>query len=532
VAILLRDQARVQLARSIYRDIYSNFDYYYLYIGKTTAWADESNPDIPVDNLVNISEQRRNILFYKRVQTSDCVLLTRRIDWESATVYDEYDNSYSSANPANSGATTLSNANFYVMTDSFNVYKCIENNKNSQSTVKPTSTGTEIFELSDGYKWKFMFQIGAADRTKFLTDDYIPVRKVSGAGYPAFDINGEIDEVIVTSGGSGYTAVPTVTIQGDGQGASANATVSAGAVTDVTVSTEGIGYSFAQAVFTGGGGTGAEATVSLGSTDSATLQSSVETTAVPGTIDRITVTSSGIDYADGDVAIEIDGDGTGAEASATLNNRGEITGVAITAPGQGYTFADVSITQINGIGSGATFRAVISPVYGHGSNPQHELFAKNLGITVSFVNDNKDYILDNDFRQVGIVKNIYQEGTTNLFTDNLGTPCHVIGVSNPDEYNYDDILTTTENGKFMVVHKSDTNNDGTYDEIYLQQIKGGISASSIIENLTTGTEGLTINSVVSPEIDNISGEIIYFDNRRPVIRDEDQTETVKVIFTF
>ena len=95
----------------------------------------------------------------------------------------------------------MSAANFYVLTDGFNVYKCIDNNDNGQSTVKPTSTGTEIFETSDSYKWKFMFQIGAADRTKFLSTSYMPVRVSSGVETHAFDVNGEIDSATVSSGG-------------------------------------------------------------------------------------------------------------------------------------------------------------------------------------------------------------------------------------------------------------------------------------------------------------------------------------------
>ena len=86
------------------------------------------------------------------------MLLARRIDWTTGTVYDQYDDGLTTTTTANSGATTLSAANFYVLTDEFNVYKCMNNNANGQSTVKPTGTGTEIFETSDKYKWKFMFR--------------------------------------------------------------------------------------------------------------------------------------------------------------------------------------------------------------------------------------------------------------------------------------------------------------------------------------------------------------------------------------
>ena len=109
------------------------------------------------------------MLFVKKIGAADTVLLTKRYDWVTGTVYDQYDDSYSSTYQSNSGATNLADANFYVVTDDFNVYKCLDNNNNGTSTVEPTATGTETFELSDGYVWKFMYQIGAADRTKFLS---------------------------------------------------------------------------------------------------------------------------------------------------------------------------------------------------------------------------------------------------------------------------------------------------------------------------------------------------------------------------
>jgi len=43
---------------------------------------------------------------------------------------------------------------------------------------------------------------------------------------------------------------------------------------------------------------------------------------------------------------------------------------------------------------------------------------------------------------------------------------------------------------------------------------------------------MTINSLVNPEISNHSGEILYIDNRRPITRDANQVETLKVVFNF
>ena len=240
-------------------------------------------------------------------------MLARRIDWTTGTVYDQYDDALTTSHTAPSGATTLSAANFYVLTDEFNVYKCLSNNFGGQSTVKPTGTGTEVFETADKYKWKFLFQIGSSDRTKFLSTEYLPVRKVSGAGEPDFDINGEIDSVTISSGGAGYTSSPTVTIQGDGEGAVATATVAAGQVTAITIVNGGYGYSFVDVKLTGGGFTTiARADAVLGSTETPTLQTNVESTAVSGTIDNILITNVGQDYVNGDATIAIEGDGIGA----------------------------------------------------------------------------------------------------------------------------------------------------------------------------------------------------------------------------
>jgi len=541
VTLLLTNQARVQNARSFYRDVFNNNDYFYFYASRPLPWTDDLVPTIPEDAQTQLSDVRRDALFVKRVQGADCCLLATRRDWVSGTVYDQYDDGYTASNTATSGATSLASSLFYVMTSDFNVYKCIENNSGAQSIRKPTSTGSEVFELNDGYKWKFMYQVAVADRGKFLTDDYLPVRKASGSGQPAFDVNGEIDTLTVTAGGSGYTSAPIVTIEGDGTGASATATLTGGAVTGITLDTEGFGYSFAFVKFTGGGGTGVAATATLGSTETDTLQSNVESQAVPGTLDRIVVTNTGVDYTSGDALITITGDGTGATATATINARGEITSVTIVSPGTGYTFADITVTQTLGTGSGAIFRAVASPINGHGAHAQKELFATNLGVNVSFANDNDDIIVGDplssppagqDFRQIGIIKNITQYGSSTLFTNTTATPCFIVSVSNTGEYSLDDVITSSDGGKFIVIQKVDSDDNAAYDQIYLQRIYGNITATSTLTNETTSTGNLSINSITNPEIDVFSGDILYIDNRRPVVRDVDQTETIKVVFKF
>jgi len=534
MSLLLREAARIENARSFYRDIFNENDFFYMFASRAKPWEDDTSPDTPRDSQYYQSTYRHDMMFVKRIQAADAVQLAKRYDWESGTIYDQYDDEYATGHPAYSGATNLADAKFYVMTDEFNVYKCLDNNNNAQSTNKPTSTGTDTFELADGYTWKFMFQIGAADRTKFLSTKYIPVRKVAGAGSPSFDVNGELDSITVSAGGSGYTSAPTVIIEGDGTGAVATATVTAGAVTAVTITNAGRGYSFAFIKFTGGGGSGATATAALGSTETPSLQSAVESAAVSGTLDRIVVTTGGVDFIEGDITVTVKGDGTGATASAVVNSAGTITAVNVTNPGQDYTFVELEITQTIGAGTGASLRPVVAPYSGHGGNPPRELFAKNVGVTVSFTSDDNDIIVGNEFRQVGIIKNIHNYAETASYTDSIGTPCHVITVSSADvvKFNLDDTITTDEDGEFTVIQIIDTDNDDTNETVYLLEKFPGISSSSTLTNKTTGQTGMSINTITNPEISNHSGEILYIDNRRPITRDENQVETLKVTINF
>jgi hypothetical protein len=537
MTLLLRSAGRTEIVRSLYRDIYNENDFYYFFVGRTTEWGDEELPETPVDSVRYNNIAHRDMLFVKRIQASDAVLMIPRIDWSLNTVYDQYDDKYGEIDrdgnqySAHSGATTLKDAIFYVFTDDDHVYKCLSNNGNSPSTIKPTGNSTNPIETDDGYIWKFMLKVEASDKSKFLTTEYIPIRKIAGTGDPAFDVNGEVDNITVVEPGSGYTSTPAVIINGDGVGAVAAAVVSGGEVTDVNIINAGTGYSFAYITFSGGGGSGAEATVSLGATETGTAQENVENAAIPGTIDRIEIVNSGLDYIEGDASVSILGDGSGAEATLTINSDdGSITGVVITNQGSGYTFAEVTVSGLEG--SGAELIPVISPRGGHGSNAQKELFATNIKFSVNLTNDSADLFLNNDFRQIGVVKNPLIYNTTNNFRDATGTCSFVVNVDDPENYNMDDVIVTDSGGRFLVVQKADLDNDGITESIYLLPSIPIITNSSVLENTTQSISGLTINSFIEPEVDGRTGEIIYFDNREFIVRQEDQVEKIRAILKF
>lgn len=111
-----------------------------------------------------------------------------------------------------SGKQKLEDCDYYVMTDEFNVYKCLDNNGNSPSTVKPYGNNPEPITLQDGYVWKFMYAIPISLRNKFVTDEWIPSLTALRS---QFYSNGDIQKINIVNSGSGYTYA-TANIIGDG----------------------------------------------------------------------------------------------------------------------------------------------------------------------------------------------------------------------------------------------------------------------------------------------------------------------------
>jgi len=239
---------------------------YYLAIGRPQAFATstggdsrtqfegtDASPLTPVDSVSDEFYFFDDVIAAKRITSSDISRVIPRRNWTTGTTYDMYRHDYgqyvkgssSSTISANSGATSLADATFYVLSSDNNVYKVIDNNGNSASTVEPTGTSTSILTTGDSYKWKYMYTLTASEQTNFLSTDFMHVSTDSTVSSAAVD--GAIDTVLIkTAGSGGANGTHTgVAIRGDGSSGVASVTVSGGAVTAVTVTTAGSGYTFA-----------------------------------------------------------------------------------------------------------------------------------------------------------------------------------------------------------------------------------------------------------------------------------------------
>lgn len=245
----------------------------YLGIGRPQSWTDDNLPDTPKDTVGDELYYWDDMIALKRVQASDVILSIPRRDWTAGKYYDMYRHDYNGSTAGvniDSGASTtpatLFDANFYVITDEYNVYKCISNNNGAASTVKPTGTGTSIITTADSYRWKYMFTVSPANVLKFVSTDFLPVKKIgtnpgsTDAYYNQYlveqaAVDGKIDFIKITNVGSGYSSTPSVTITGDGTGASATAIRDAGSntITGISITSGGSGYTYANVTITGTG---------------------------------------------------------------------------------------------------------------------------------------------------------------------------------------------------------------------------------------------------------------------------------------
>ena len=464
---------------------------YYLGIGRPQAFATATRPDLrtenegtdaapltPVDSIGDEFYNFDDMLAAKRVTSSDVSICIPRINWTTGTVYDYYRHDYgnrvtggTTTQAANSGATNLFDATFYVMSSTFNVYKVLDNNGNAASTVEPTGTSSSILTTGDGYKWKYMYTLSASQQANFLSTDFMAVATNSTVSSAAVD--GAINIVKIKTAGSGgtngtHTGVP---IRGDGSGGVASVTVSGGAVTAVTVTTPGTGYTFAYIrnadIVTAGATSlsGAELDVIIepkGGHGKNAIKELGGFFVMMNTNFEAAETSNSGDFTTANdfrrVVLMRDIQSSGSAASATTL-RGT-KAVLVTSPSGDYTVVE----EINQATTGAVGKVVewdssLSLLY-----YQQESF-KGFGTNATSGN----YVAFSG-------ANLITGGTSGA----TGTPS-----------------TDTESVTL---------------------------ANSTTLSLTTG--------YANPELEPDSGDIIYLENRKPIQRASDQTEDIKVIIEF
>ena len=464
MAAIITDKFKQQFAQTVFQEVFfptdSSQHKYYIGIGKSEQWDSSETVPTPKNSPRDIRNLRAGLQSIKAA--SDLSFVIPRYNWTSGAIYQAYDDDF----------TEIPNNSYYVFTEDNQVFICLQQGRSNTgtintSTVKPTkptdaTKALRPFKNSDGYVWKFLYTLGGARSSKFLSANFIPIEEVLdsatlGRSHTLLEseqllvqdaaVPGQITAVAITAGGTGYTSAPTVTINGDGVRAAATAFVSGGAV----------------------------------------------------------------------VKIELD-----SSTDSTI------------AMGQGYNFASITFS---GTGSGAAARAIIGPDSGMGHDPRVDLKSTSLMFNTKPEGiEDSNFLTNQDFRQVTLIRDPKVAGGDSDFTGTSGKVLRFLKLQSAASASFKDVVITGDTSGAQA-HIDDVDSD----RIFFHQseltgfkpfaegevIQGGGASNTLVgSGVDADADAFTID-----DIEKLSGDILYIENRAPVFRSANQTEDIKVVIT-
>lgn len=555
----------------------------YAAIGNVFPYANEPAPSAPIDSRQYLQYQtQREFIGARKITPQDVSHVTLKNDWVTGTVYSMYRDS----------DINLYDRPFYVVTNEYNVYKCLFNNNGAASTVKPSGFSTLPFTTSDGYTWKYMYTISLGDASKFLTKIHMPVKTLNTSdgsvessrqlAVQNASVNGSIEIVEVNDSGVEYLQVT-------------NGVVDAGGKFTIRLSgSSGVDSSPLDNIYNGSSvyiisGTGSGQLRRIidysGSTKTLTVNTAFAT--VPNTDSRVIISPT----------VTIIGDGSGAKAYARVNNDGGVSNVSIVDSGSNYTRAEAIISANVVNGAGASANVIISPVGGHGSDPVRELGGDKVALNVQFSGaegvsaNGNGYIPSNtEFRTISILRdpilkvdannnhvqtetvaNTSNSPSTLRLTSRLTISYNQMDGNEPvNPLKVRDIITNertrlnaelgslefvTElsptqrrvdalsnavkgaNANIVYIREDETQTDSSFYTVYINSVESygtrpSFVKDDIILTSTSENEVATVEQIKGPEANTFSGEILFTENVAVVTRNPEQEEDFKIILDF
>ena len=436
-----------QLLESIASDMLADSNEYYIAIAKSDPWNETDTVPTEVNSESEVREFRNNMLAIKKLV--DFSFVTHRNNWDSGETYRSI-----------TDAVDLDTiTNYVVKTDNNSVYVCVEQGRDdvglpvaSQVNPQLVGTGTKSKRTSDGYVWKYAYTISGVNGEKYLSNEYIPVDKITTPD----NINETLQKTVQDSAVSG-------------------------SIIGYRVVNAGTGYAQNTTVLISGPGTGAEAVVSV---DSDT-----------GSIIKIEVADSS-------------------------DNTQKI--------GSGYNDASVELVT----GTGPTQPAEVYPIIstnGIGYDARDDLNAHLAMFNIKSVGaDEAGWPLGNDFRQIAIIKNPKKHNDSD-FNDAAGNTLSFMKFTGQSgTFSTDTLIRgTTSDAAAYVDYNA---GDKTY---YHQNKNTGFKSFQVGETIQDSDDPGSNYGILLSDSDNVinpfSGEILYLENRAPILRDSAQTENIKII---
>jgi hypothetical protein len=299
--------------------------------------------------------------------------------------------------------------------------------------------------------------------------------------------------------------------------------------------------------------------------------------------------TGGASYTDGTYYVAVNGDGTsagtssGAVISFTVSS-GSIQDFGLTsgtdtivyAAGVLYTYGTVTLTDDTVFanaapttavdsgdidnGSGGAISVLISPKGGHGFDAVQELGGHYVMLNTLFIGAERDDLLTgNDFRNIAIVTDPTNYGTTTVASDQTARQTYALKLTSlSGTFTVDEKITQASTLAVGRVVQWDATNSILYyqQERYTDYGTNSLGAyvafsgANAVTGATSGAagtpdstadaavtlaNGFTVtftNGYANPELQPDSGNIIYTENRSPISRATDQTEDIKIVVEF
>lgn len=342
----------------------------YLSLGGPEKWKNEPSPDDVLDEQSALRDSK----VLMRLMNRDVCLGFEKNPWVSGVIAEW---------PSPSS---------YV-TNSIGVYRCLSNNLDAISTQEPTGIGIATFETTDGYIWKYLGNLSEQYQDTFESADAYAIYTLSvDDGSDRWTVqqaanNGQVSGFTIKESVGVFTNTK-VSVIGDGTGGTARTySLQNGEVVRIVPSDMGRDYTKAVAIVQedGAPGTGGVLTLSVSS----------------GSITNAVVTNQGSGYADGAICLIL-GDGAGGSIALQVNG-GYITGASVAQPGSGYSYATAYVVPGD---SGVLGDMIPAPIGGHGRDMMKELPVNYLLINRRITSLDAAYLLDQEFRQIGIVTGV------------------------------------------------------------------------------------------------------------------------------
>jgi hypothetical protein len=541
----------------------------YISIGDSTPYLNEASPPQIVQTPEVLSDVLNSMVALKKVTAGEVKLSVPRVDWTSDTKYMQFDN-LAITEQLIEGDASINTKPFYVMAPSTrNVYKCLSNGSGSISTVEPTgdySTSNGVVDNtgSDGYVWKYMYNIRDSDQ--FVDSNFIPVptrnytdfTTSSDTVYSSYSIRndtvveGELTTIIVTHPGSGYrdfTNVRTFAFE------TTNTSTADGLNRTIQIT----GAFLSEVGLTIDEVASANMTVSGGASlfSEGTFIESVDTVR-----NKITLTKPVLTNSDGSVSntislstrIFVDGVTRApepAEVSAVLGTSGSIQSANVTQFGSKYT--DKINVKVFGTATSniANLRAVLPPTFGHGFDIGKDLFANSVVAVAKFgeIDSTENGVVPTDFsfRQIGLIRNPYKYGANTFTASPTISSNSVLTIDSVDAN-----TVVRQTSKVFVssgvsydeqefVFQGDSSTDYTAGGfvhrienstlLEVTELQGELEVGKVLVGSNSAASRV-ITQIVDPSFEPKAADLLFVDNRDPITRTDGQAESVRLTIRF